>query len=191
MLNKTGQIDVYNGTNLVNAARIITIPQLKKFFQKQGYKSARADKIIQIMLSRHLAHQIPNTQYIVSNPLISYSEYTPKLEKAIWLYIDSIRDDNIANDIFNFYCKFPAILYLAHEKSLMNDTTYFYVKSGDEGVMARIIDTNYACHSKFDAIIAVDNIQQIEKIEKLSENINVLYFAVVDADGSVNYYEVE
>lgn len=189
MLNKTANIDVYNGTNLVNAVRIITVSQLKKFFQKQGYKSARTDKIIQIMLSRHLVYQIPNTQYIVSNPLISYSEYTPNLEKAIWLYIDSIRED-VANDIFNFKCKFPAILYLAHENSMLNDTTYFYIKNGEEGAMSRIIDTNYACYSKFDAIIVVDNVEQIESI-KLSENISILYFAVIGTDGSVSYYEVE
>ena len=189
MLNKTAQIDVYNGTNLFNAARIITIPQLKKFFQKQGYKAARAQRIIEIMLSKKLAYQIPNTEYIVSNPLISFSEYTPKLEKAIWLYIDSV-DGEVEKDIFNFYCKFPAALYLSHKDSMLEDTTYFYIKNGEEGVMSRIIDTNYGSYAKFNAIVAIDSIEQIENI-KLSDVINVKYFAVVETDGSVNYYEID
>lgn len=188
MLNKTAQIDVYNGTNLVNATRIITYLQLKKFFTNQGYKPARAERIIQIMLAKGLAHQIPNTEYIVSNPMISYAEFTPKLDKAIWLYIDSIGEE-IENDIFNFYCKFPAILYLSHKNSMLDETTVFYIKEGEEGVMSRIIDTNYGCYTKFDAIIVVDKVEQIEKI-KLADAINVKYFAVIDTNGSVNYYEV-
>mgnify|MGYP006886131254 CR=1 FL=1 len=188
MLNKIAMVDVYNGANLINNAEIIRMPQLVKYYENQGFKKKRIESIINILLNSRVAHQIKDTDYIVSNPLIKYEKYNMTLEKAIWLYIDGVTPD-VENDIFSFNCKYPAILYLSSKDKMLNDTTCFYIKEGEEGSMCRIIDTNYNLFdTKQNVIIVIDNVSQIEKI-KLPDVFNITYFATVSHDGKVEYYE--
>lgn len=189
MLNKVAQIDVFNGANLVSEAGIIRLPQLRKYYKNQGFKDKRIDSIIGILLNSRTAFQIKDTDYIVSSPMIPYQNYTSVLDKAIWLYVDGVNPD-VENDIFSFNCKHPAILYLSNKDKILDDTTCFYIKSGEEASMCRIIDTNYNLfNTKQNVIIVIDDVTQISKI-RLPDVFNIIYFAVISHDGDVKYYEL-
>ncbi len=191
MLNKVAQIDVYNGAGLVGSAEIIKLAQLRQYYKNQGFKDKRIDSIINIMLNNHLAYQIKGTEYIVSSPMVSYQKYNSSLEKAIWLYIDSV-NSNVENDIFNFHCKYPAVLFLSNKEKVLNDITCFYVRDGEEATSCRTIDTNYNIYgdNQQNVIIIIDDVKQIEKIS-LPDVFNVVYFVVISTDGNVTYYNFD
>lgn len=188
MLNKNAQIDVYNGVNLINEAEIINKAQLKKFFENQGFKAKRIDSIINIILKNKLAYEVKDTDYITATPMISFDKFTQALNKAIWFYLDG-SDPNPENDIYNFHCKYPAVLYTASKDKALDDLTCFYIPKGEEGSMCRIIDTNYNLfNSQVNTAIILDDVTQIEKINLPKNCFNIKFFAVIDNNGSVKYY---
>ena len=192
MLNKVAQIDVYNGAGLVSEAEIMRLAQLRKYYENQGFKKKRIDSIINILLNNRLAYQIKGTEYIVSSPMVSYQKYNSSLEKAIWLYVDSV-NGNVENDIFNFHCKYPAILFLSNKEKVLSDITCFYVRDGEEATMCRSIDTNYNLYGnkqQQNIIIVIDDVKQIEKI-KLPDVFKVIYFVEISSDGIVKYYNFD
>ncbi len=191
MLNKIAQVDVYNGVGLVSSTEIMKLTQLKQYYKNQGFKEKRIDSIINIMLNNHLAYQIKGTEYIVSSPMVSYQKYNSSLEKAIWLYISSV-NTNVENDIFNFHCKYPAVLFLSNKEKLLSDITCFYIRDGEEATSCRTIDTNYNIYGdkQQNIIVIIDDVKQIEKI-KLPDVFKILYYVVISTDGNVTYYNFD
>ena len=180
--------DIGTGLKFISEAKIVTKKQLKKFYEKQGVNEERTQNILRILCTEKLIFPIDNSDYYVVNPMISYTEYTKKLEKSIWLFLDNMKS-NIDNLAFTFNCKFPATLYMVDALNAQNDITFFYVKEGEEATMSRMINTNYDIYNEsVNSIVILDDIAQISKL-KLGEGIKVMYFATVDLDGKVKYYQ--
>ncbi len=189
MINNLSQIDVYNGVNFINEVEILRRPQLERFYENQGIKQKRMDSIINIILGNHLAYEIEGTDYIVANRMVSYTKYSKELEKAIWFYVDGV-NPNVESDIYNFHCKYPAVLYLASKDKMLDDITCFYIKEGNEAEMCRLIDTNFGLYNTtVNTVILIDNPEQIDRIQLPKEHFNLKYFASVDASGEVVYYQ--
>ena len=188
MINNSSYADVNAAYSLINSSGIISASQLNFFLRKRGLNDTRIDSVKKILKRERYAYVDSSGEYYSSSPLVDYRKFTDEINKAVWLFIDSLPEMNYVN----FKCKIPCIAYICNDENMgsnsVEDYTIFYIRRGTESISNRIINTNFGVEqSKIRTIIIIDDVDQIPLI-KLDKPLEIISFATVSNNGKIDYY---
>lgn len=171
--------------NLIMSAQIISKEQADKYFSIYKIPEKVQKNLIRDITRKQICFYDESKNYFVAARNITYTVFTPDLEKAIWTYLFYLEKKPMS--FVNFYPKVPACAFFMSNSTIDNifERTVFYIPKGNVDLTLRIIETNYGgFKSPVNTILILDDFSYVNQL-KFSEGFVIQDVIYIDENKKV------